>query len=98
MNPTITDDTLMAYADGELDTASRTQVDEAIARDPALAERLRQHQAMRTRVKRAFDSELDEPVPERLRSALNAPPAAPRAEMVGDAHAPAAGGGVLSAG
>jgi hypothetical protein len=41
------DETLMAYADGELDAAQRAQIDAAIAQDPALALRVQEHKALR---------------------------------------------------
>lgn len=67
------DDQLMAYADGELDAARRAAVEAALAADPALAERLRRLQALRSRLRAAFDPVLDEPVPARLRDALRPP-------------------------
>lgn len=68
MNP-VTDEMLMAYADGELDPPVRADMERALAADPALAERLRAHVALRARLRLAFEPELDEPVPERLRRA-----------------------------
>lgn len=65
------DDTLMAYADGELDPAQRAAIAQAIQDDPAVAAAVARHQALRQDVFAAFASTLDEPVPERLR-----PPAA----------------------
>ena len=66
----ISDDTLMAYADGELDQRERADVQRAIAGDPALAERARRHAALRDRLQAAFEPVLDEPVPERLLHAM----------------------------
>jgi hypothetical protein len=63
------DETLMAYADGELDAARRAEIDAAIARDPALARRVEQHRVLRGDVARAFSTVLDQPVPERLENA-----------------------------
>jgi hypothetical protein len=68
------DEQLMAYADGELDAERRAAVDAALAADPALAERLRHMQALRTRLQAAFDPVLAEPVPARLRDAVAVPP------------------------
>jgi hypothetical protein len=62
-----TDETLMAYADGELDQATRHAVELAMHADPKLAEKVRQHIALRSEVFRAFAGTLDEPVPPRLR-------------------------------
>jgi len=79
MNPTpaITDEQLMAYADGELDAPMREVVEAALAADPDLVARLAEHEALRASVRRAFASELDEPVPARLREALKPEPRAP---------------------
>ena len=48
------DETLMAYADGELDAAQRAQIDAAIAQDPGLALRVQEHKALRARMTGAF--------------------------------------------
>lgn len=69
----ISDERLMAYADGELDAAGRAEVEHALQQDPALAGRLRAQQALRERLQAAFGPELDEPVPERLQRTLAAP-------------------------
>ena len=63
------DETLMAYADGELDPAQRAQIDAAMAEDPALARRVEEHRALRARMATAFSRVMDQPVPERLESA-----------------------------
>lgn len=63
------DETLMAYADGELDPATRSAVERAIRADPTLAAKVRQHTAMRSNVFAAFAPITDEPVPPRLTAA-----------------------------
>jgi hypothetical protein len=63
------DETLMAFADGELDEARRAEIAAAIARDPELARRVDAHRAMHARVAQAFSRVLGEPVPEKLRAA-----------------------------
>jgi hypothetical protein len=65
----ISDETLMAYADGELDEEAGAAVALAIAADAELAARVRQHQALRGDVFAAFAPILDEPVPARLNAA-----------------------------
>ena len=60
------DDTLMAYADGELDETQRAEIAAALERDPALASRVAQHRALRAQVAGAFSTLLAQPVPERL--------------------------------
>jgi len=63
------DETLMAYADGELDPAQRAVIEAAIAQDPELARRVAQQRALRTKMAGAFGKVLDQPVPERLENA-----------------------------
>lgn len=65
----ISDETLMAFADGELDEATRRVVEQAVRQDPALAEKVRQHKALRSNVFNAFASTLGEEVPQRLHAA-----------------------------
>jgi hypothetical protein len=66
---TFDDETLMAYADGELEATTRAAVEAAMAVDPALAQRVAQHRALRSRLCSAFDPVLSEPIPERLLAA-----------------------------
>lgn len=63
------DETLMAYADGELDEQTRREVEQAMRHDPSIAEKIRQHKALRTNVFDAFAATLDEAVPQRLHAA-----------------------------
>lgn len=72
----ITDELLAAYADGELDAATRSEIERAIAGDAVLAERARRQAALRTRVQAAFGPLLAEPVPDRLLRSLQAAAAA----------------------
>jgi negative regulator of sigma E activity len=62
----ISDETLMAYADGEVDAATRAQVEAAMQEDPEIGRRVARHQALRDAMRGAGASVLDEPVPERL--------------------------------
>jgi hypothetical protein len=71
---TLSEETLMAYVDGELDGPTREQVAKAVAADPALARRVAAHQALRGTVRAAFDSVLEEPVPARLLSLVQSAP------------------------
>src|SRR5207253_696626 len=59
------EETLMAYADGELDPAARAALEAAMAADPGLAQRVARHQALRARLRAALDPVLDEPLPQR---------------------------------
>ncbi|MTW05150.1 anti-sigma factor family protein, partial [Pseudoduganella ginsengisoli] len=63
------EETLMAYADGELAPPEREQVERAMQGDPELAARVARHQALRSDVFAAFAPVLDEPVPARLAAA-----------------------------
>lgn len=67
------DDTLMAYADGELDPAQRAAIARAMQDDPAVAAAVARHQALRLDVFAAFAGTLDEPVPGRLQPPVAAP-------------------------
>ncbi|HET9161481.1 MAG TPA: hypothetical protein VFN88_12790 [Caulobacteraceae bacterium] len=69
---TVTDEMLIAYADGEADEATRAAVENAIAADPAQRERLAAHRALRARFSSAFAGALADPVPQRLIDAVQA--------------------------
>jgi hypothetical protein len=60
------DETLMAYADGELAPDLRARVERAMRDDPQVAAAVERHRALRADVFAAFAGVLDEPVPERL--------------------------------
>ena len=72
---TIPDETLMAYADGELEPAQRAAVEAAMATDPKLAARVEQHRALRRKLNAAYDPILLEAVPNALVAAVHTPPA-----------------------
>jgi hypothetical protein len=72
---TFSDETLMAYADGELEPAERAAIERAMQEDTAIAEAVARHRALRQDIAAAFAGILDEPVPARLQPA--AAPAAP---------------------
>jgi len=74
---TLSDEVLMAYADGELDIQTREQVEEAITKDPEIARRVASHKALRDALRSSFDPVLDEPVPDRLVAAARASSPAP---------------------
>lgn len=69
------DETLMAYADGELDEPRRAEISQAIERDPELARRVARHRALRGEVAGAYAGVTDQPVPERLLAAARGPAA-----------------------
>jgi anti-sigma factor RsiW len=70
------DEELMAHADGELEPERRLALDAALAADAALRARVEALRAQRQRVAAAYHGTLDEPVPQRLRALLDAPPPA----------------------
>lgn len=74
----VDEETLMAFADGELSGDERAAVEAALAGDDALRARLAAHQRLRARLSAAFDGALTEPAPERLTAAVQAP----RAQIV----------------
>ena len=71
---TISDETLMAYADGELDAAAQAAVERAMQTDPQIEQRVAQHRALRRRVQSAYAADLSEGVPERLLAAARGSP------------------------
>lgn len=81
------DETLMAYADGEVDADTRRQIEAAMALDPTIAERVAKHRALRMDLGAAFGGVLDEPVPSRLLDAANSSPASSRSATVTDLSA-----------
>jgi Putative zinc-finger len=79
---TISDEMLMAYADGELDAASRARVEAAMQEDPEIGKRVARHRALRETMQGAFSGVLNEPVPERLIQAARGQTAAPKSAVV----------------
>jgi hypothetical protein len=65
----VDEETLVAFADGELSGDDAAAVEAALASDPALREKLAAHQSLRTQLSAAFDGALTEPVPARLSEA-----------------------------
>jgi len=71
----VTEEMIMAYADGELDAVGCGQVEAAMAADAEIAGQVEAHRALRTRFASAFAGVLEEPAPERLLAAARKPPA-----------------------
>jgi hypothetical protein len=77
MNPgAISEQTLLAYVDGELDGAGRAAVEAALQGDPQLAGQVARQRALREHLAAAYDPVLAEPIPARLLAAAQ-PAAAP---------------------
>lgn len=68
----VSDETLMAYADGELDSHSAELLVQRLDGDAELRRRLDMFQSTRNAVRDAFGGVLDEPVPDRLPAAIAA--------------------------
>ncbi|MDP9083704.1 MAG: hypothetical protein M3N50_08060 [Pseudomonadota bacterium] len=68
----ISDETLMAYADGELDASARAAVEAAMRANPQIERRIAQHRALRERICAAYAAELSNPVPEELLATMEA--------------------------
>jgi hypothetical protein len=81
------DETLMAYADGELAPDLRAQVEQAMREDPAVAAAVEGHRALRADVFAAFAGVLDEPVPARLQPAALAERSPVRVDVLAQAGA-----------
>ena len=63
---TVSDEALMAYADGEADASTRAAIEAAMRDDPEVRRRIDEHRALRQVLQGAFAAALDEPVPQRL--------------------------------
>lgn len=68
----ISNETLMAYVDSELDAAARAEVEAAMRRDPEIAQRIAEHRELRAKLKAAYQPTLAEPMPDRLLATLRA--------------------------
>ena len=74
MNPLpVTDADLNAYADGHLDASRLSAVEDALARDPALAAWMADARRHNADLRDALDPWLAEPIPERLLAAAAGP-------------------------
>jgi anti-sigma factor RsiW len=70
------DETLIAYLDGELDAAARSEVESWLEADAELRDRVAALAASAEALRAAFEPVLHEPVPERLLAAARGTPAA----------------------
>lgn len=68
----VSEQMLFAYVDGELDDEEASLVEQAMREDPALASAVAAQRALREELRQAFAPVLDEPVPERLLTAVSA--------------------------
>ncbi len=73
----VTDEMLMAYADGELENGERERIARLAAGDPAIAARIARFGASRVAARKAFAADHMEPVPASLIAAVTGGPIAP---------------------
>ena len=66
----IDDETLMAFLDGELDEVRRARIEQALAGDPTLRDRLEVQRRLRERLAAHYSPVIQEDIPERFRSML----------------------------
>jgi hypothetical protein len=90
------EETLMAYADDELDDATRAAIEAQMRTDPQTAQEVARHQALRAKLRGAFGGVLVESVPERLIAAAHTAPAVNGATVVSLSAARDARSGVTS--
>jgi hypothetical protein len=95
---TVSDETLMAYADGEVDAATRAIIEAAMREDPEVRRRIAEHRALREAMQGSFSAVLDEPVPQRLIDAARGKSAAPAGNVVDLARARRAAAGQSAVG
>lgn len=74
----ISDADVLAYVDGRLPPARAAELDEVVARDPALAARVGELRHQNATLHEAFDPWLDEPIPPALIAAAHPPSAVAR--------------------
>lgn len=72
----VSDETFFAWLDGELDPTEAARVESAVAGDARLRTMAEQHRGMQSRLKGAFGTLLDAPLPEPILAAVNNPPQA----------------------
>lgn len=68
--PTISEDELQAYIDNRLEGPRLQAVEQYLAETPEQAEKVRYHQQVNHLLREAYDAQLTEPVPRRLRQFL----------------------------
>jgi hypothetical protein len=82
MSTHIPDELLIAYVDGKLGEAERVRVEQAIAHDARIAQRVAQQRALRGRLRNVFDGVLRESVPQRLVNASRLDSSAGPAQII----------------
>ena len=80
----VSDETFFAWLDGELDPQEAARVAAEVAADQRLSARAVEHRSMQKKLKGAFDTVIDAPMPEQLVAAVRSPP---QAEVIDFAEA-----------
>jgi anti-sigma factor RsiW len=80
------DEALIAYLDGELDSAERRRVEAWLDADPAIRDRLAALATSTDLVRSAYADVIDEPIPERLLTAARGAASAPANAREGEAR------------
>lgn len=70
----LSDEMLMAYADGELNSVDRMRVERALATDPSLAKRIEAFAATRDALQRVFSPVMGTEIPDRMLRAIRETP------------------------
>lgn len=81
------DETLMAYVDGELDADTRQAIEDAIATDPQVSAAVARHRALQFKLRTALGDVIHETMPDRLIMAARTSPAGTRAQVTNIAAA-----------
>jgi hypothetical protein len=87
-HPRHDDETLMAYADGELDPEEMRALERVVAEDQMLASRVAMFRETRNLARSAYEADLHDPVPGELLARVNARIAAARVEPHSVVHFP----------
>lgn len=82
-----TDETLMAYVDGELDADTRNAIEAAMATDPQIAQAVARHRALQFKLRTALGDVIHETLPDRLIIAARTSPAGTRGQVTNIATA-----------
>jgi hypothetical protein len=81
------DETLMAYVDGELDADTRNAIEAAIATDPQIAQAVARHRALQFKLRTALGDVIHETMPDRLIMAARTSPAGTQGQVTNIATA-----------
>lgn len=81
------DETLMAYVDGELDAETRNAIEAALVTDPQIAQAVARHRALQFKLRTALGDVIHETMPDRLIIAARTSPAGARGQVTNIAAA-----------